>query len=376
MRIRHSTGGVRKQRGRWRALWYEGGVKKSKVVGFVKDMTKGEAREAVAKIVAEIRARQETPRKFGDFVDAVYFPYYSRKWKHSTRENNVNRIEVHLVEAYRERQLVSFKRDELQDLLDLKAKKDGLSFSTVDHLRWDLKQIFDMALAEGQIERNPALLLFTPKEAKKPVRSAMTIEEVQKMFAVLGGRERLIAKLAVLAGMRPGEIFALTWGRMATTHADIRQRVYRRKLDSPKTTNSTRKAALSEGLLNDVEAWRAAAVTTAEDAWVFPSERMTPLSKDNCWRREMLPKLAAVGLGWANFLVMRRTHSTLMKEIGVDAKLVADQLGHEVDVDINTYTLTSVELRQAAVNRLENFVGAKQCSNGAQEIRDARNLLN
>ncbi len=316
------------------------------------------------------------PRKFGDFVDAVYFPYYSRKWKHSTRENNVNRIEVHLVEAYRERQLVSFKRDELQDLLDLKAKKDGLSFSTVDHLRWDLKQIFDMALAEGQIERNPALLLFTPKEAKKPVRCAMTIEEVQKMFAVLGERERLIAKLAVLAGMRPGEIFALTWGRMATTHADIRQRVYRRKLDSPKTTNSTRKAALSEGLLNDVETWRAAAVTTADDAWVFPSERMTPLSKDNCWRREMLPKLAAVGLGWANFLVMRRTHSTLMKEIGVDAKLVADQLGHEVDVDINTYTLTSVELRQAAVNRLETFVGAKQCSNGAQEIRDARNLLN
>jgi hypothetical protein len=55
---------------------------------------------------------------------------------------------------------------------------------------------------------------------------------------------------------------------------------------------------------------------------------------------------------------------------------VADQLGHEVDVAINTYTLTSVELRQAAVNRLESFVGAKQCSNSAQEIRGARNLLN
>ncbi len=49
MRTRHSTGGVRKQRGRWRGFWYEGGVKKSKVVGFVKDMTKGQAREAVAK---------------------------------------------------------------------------------------------------------------------------------------------------------------------------------------------------------------------------------------------------------------------------------------------------------------------------------------
>ena len=36
-----------------------------------------------------------------------------------------------------------------------------------------MKQIFDMAVAEGQIERNPALLLFTPKDAAKPVRSPL-----------------------------------------------------------------------------------------------------------------------------------------------------------------------------------------------------------
>jgi len=166
----------------------------------------------------------------------------------------------------------------------------------------------------------------------------------------------LIAKLAVLGGIRPGEIFALTWGQMAATHADIRQRVYRRKLDTPKTDNSYRKAALSEGLLLDMEAWREHAVSTDAAAWVFPSEALTPLSKDNCWRRYMLPKLTAVGLGWANFLVMRRTHATLMKEMGVDSKVVADQLGPEVDVDITTYTLTSVEVQQAAVNRLECLV--------------------
>jgi len=43
MRIRHSAGGVRRQRGRWIGLWYEKGKKKSRVVGSVKDMTKGEA---------------------------------------------------------------------------------------------------------------------------------------------------------------------------------------------------------------------------------------------------------------------------------------------------------------------------------------------
>jgi site-specific recombinase XerD len=59
------------------------------------------------------------------------------------------------------------------------------SFSVVDHLRWYMKQIFDMAVAEGHVERNPALLLFTPKEAAKPVRRVMNIKEVQTNFAAL-----------------------------------------------------------------------------------------------------------------------------------------------------------------------------------------------
>src|SRR5580658_3783751 len=359
MRSRHSTGGVRKQRGRWIGLWHEGGTKKSKVLGFIREMTKGEAREEVAKIVAKERAKREADRawKFGEFVETIYFPYYSRKWKDSTRENNVNRISVHLVAPFDDRELLSFRRDELQDLLDLKAK--GLSFSVVDHLRWDMKQIFDMAVAEGQVVRNPALLLFTPKEAKKPVHRAMTIREVQLCFGALDQRERLIAKLAILAGMRPGEIFAMTWGRLAATHADIRQRVYRRKIDTPKSDNSTRQAALSEGLLADIEAWRMVSVVTSDDAWVFPSERMTPVSKDNCWYRIMRPALEKVGIGWANFQVMRRTHATLMKRLGVDGKLVADQLGHTLDVNQNVYTHSPVESRLDMVNQLEKSLMVK-----------------
>ncbi|HLJ45443.1 MAG TPA: tyrosine-type recombinase/integrase [Bryobacteraceae bacterium] len=354
MRIRHSTGGVRKQRGRWLGLWYEGGRKKSKVIGFVKDITKGEAREVVARIVAAERAKYDADRvwQFGEFVEQIYFPFYSRKWKSSTRENNVNRIGVHLVSEFEARELPGFRRDELQDLLDRKAK-DGLSFSVVDHLRWDVKQIFDMAVAEGKIARNPALLLFTPREAAKPERRAMTTKEVQICFGILDQRERLIAKLAILAGMRPGEIFGLTWGRMTEKYADIRQRVYRGLVDTPKTDQSFRKAALSEGLLSEVESWRRLAVDTREGAWVFPSEAMTPLSKDNCWRRNMYPKLNKAGLGWCNFLVMRRTHATLMKALGVDGKLVADQLGHSLDVNQNVYAQSPVESRLDMVNQLE-----------------------
>jgi integrase len=67
----------------------------------------------------------------------------------------------------------------------------------------------------------------------------------------------------------------------------------------------------------------------------------------------MHPKLEKVGLGWAHFLVMRRTHATLMRALGVEGKLVADQLGHSLDVNQNIYTQSPVEIRQVAVNKLE-----------------------
>ncbi len=102
----------------------------------------------------------------------------------------------------------------------LDAKGTGISFSVVDHLRWDLKQIFDMAVAEGQVGRNPALLLFTPKEARKPVRRAMTIREVQLCFSVLDQRKRLIAKLALLGRHAAGRDFR---SHLATADGEIRR---------------------------------------------------------------------------------------------------------------------------------------------------------
>lgn len=354
MRKRYQTGGIKKQRGRWIGMWWVDGGRKSRVLGLVKDMSKSKAREAVNRIVAEENAKRQANRcwHFGEFVDEVYIPYYSRKWKKSTRENNVNRTKIHLVASFGDRELSGIQRDELQDLLDERAKR-GLSFSVVDHLRWDLRQIFEMAVAEGHIQRNPALLLFTPRDAARRERRVMNLEEVKKCLEVLDLRERLIVKFAIIAGMRPGEIFGLTWGRLSETYAEIVQRVYRGDIDTPKTNQSVRKAALSGALAAEVETWRQFSVDTRPDVWVFPSERMTPLSKDNCWRRHIQPRFKKVGLEWVNFLVMRRTHASVMKELGVDPKLVADQLGHSLDVSQNVYTRVSVEHRKGAVEKLE-----------------------
>ena len=359
MRRRFQNGSIFKRSGSWVIAWWEDGHRRKRTLGRIGKMTKAEAQKELAAILAPLNSRESPPSKawaLADFMASVYLPFYRRKWKRSTAMTNEDRMNYHLVSEFGSCTLGSFTREQLQDFLDGTAAA-GLSFSLVDHLRWDLKQVFDMAVAEGFLLRNPAQLLFTPRECPRPATKIMKAEEVRKLFGVLGVREQLIARLAVLAGMRPGEIFALKWQRLEAQYADIQQRVYRGDIDSPKSTYSVRWAALSDGLLSAIQEWRAVAVDPSPTAWVFPSEKLTtPVRKDNCWRRHFAPQLEAIGLGWVNFQVMRKTHSCLLKELDVDPQVRAEQMGHTVDVNENVYTRTSLERRREAVNKLESAI--------------------
>src|SRR5262249_52123461 len=136
-------------------------------------------------------------------------------------------------------------------------------------------------------------------------------------------------------------------------HLEIVERVCKRDVDTPKTQKAERQAALSSAVRSDLELWLTASADTGPDGWLFPSERLTtPLDAGNVMERYIRPKLKGVGLAWVDYRVMRRTHSSLMNEKGTDPKLVADQQGHTVDVNLNVYTRTSIESRLEAVETL------------------------
>ena len=359
MRKRYQKGGIKQVGPSWVAQWWDNGRRRNRTVGRVLKMTKSEAQAELAEILAPLNKFTEplAAWEFGDFITKVYLPFYKRKWKKSTSGTNADRVRHHLLDQFEKFRLDSFKRDQLQDFLDQKAES-GLSFSVVDHLRWDLSQIFNMAVAEGYLGKNPAKLLFTPREAHRPEKRRMSWEEVRILLAALALRERLICSIAIISGLRPGEIFALQWKHVGADSLHVKQRVYRGEVDSPKTSHSRREAALSGDIRSDLAAWKGVAVDASPEAWVFPSENpKTPLSRDNCWRRNIAPKLKAVGLDWVNFQVMRRTHASLMRELKVDLKVVAEQLGHTLDVNLNVYTDAGLEQRKEAVDRFQAALG-------------------
>jgi integrase len=270
----------------------------------------------------------------------------------------VQRIEHHLVDGLGTFDLGSLKRESLQDFLERKSAT-GLPASVVSHLRWDLRGIFQLALEDGAIDRNPATSLVTPANASRNTARVMKAAEVVKVLTLLEARERLIVRLAIFAGMRPGEIFGLKWRHIGEESVTIDQRLYRGKIGTPKTHRSVRTAAFTTMIISEIKEWRAVCPSTKPDDWVFPSERMeTPVSKDNCWRRHMEPQLRAAGLEWVNFQVMRRTHASLSRRAGVDPKVVADQLGHGLGVNLDVYTKSDLQQRVTAVQQLEAEVTA------------------
>jgi integrase len=169
-------------------------------------------------------------------------------------------------------------------------------------------------------------------------------------------RERLIFRLAVLGGMRPGEILAIRLANIRKDSILIDQRVYKGNIDTPKGRKgkrTSRTMALSADTLADLAEWLPSLLDQSPEAYLFPSERQTPLSKDNLWRRNVLPRLQSIGLGWATFQVMRRTNASLSRKAKVDDKVAADQRGHGLGVSLEVYSLSDLEQKIEAVNRLE-----------------------
>ena len=110
-----------------------------------------------------------------------------------------DRIEFHLVAELGPRLMQEITREELQKLLDDKAK--DRSRSLVDHLRFRLRSTFELAMSEGIVDRNPALALYTPRGCK-PGRQkhVLTPADLEKILDTLNLREQAIVRLATYEG--------------------------------------------------------------------------------------------------------------------------------------------------------------------------------
>ena len=346
----------------WVVLYYdEKSERRYYTLGWASDMNKGTADEKRQEFMREINGGGRTigatrPPTVKEFLEQVYLPFYRAKWKESTAGTSENRLQHHIAKELGGERLEDLTLAPLQQFLERKATS-GLSFSIVDHLRWDLTSMFEMAVSERVISVNPTTALYTPKTAKRSVSQTMSAEQVELALGVLEYREQVILQLAVFAGMRPGELLAIQRKHVKPDASviEIRWRVYRGKFAAPKN-GLVRTIAVPPDTASQLHRWMEMAVDQNPDVCVFAGETGQPLWRSSLLEDHIRAKLEPIGLGWVNFQVMRRTHASLGHHAKMDPKVSADQRGHGIGVALDVYTKSSIADRAAAAKQLEESV--------------------
>jgi integrase len=317
----------------WRLQWRENGRGRTRILGEFSKMTRAEANVARQKIISPLNKRvskgDTSALDIRTYVENEYLT--TRNWKESTSGTTEQIIETHILREFENRALATVSRKELQALLNDKAAK-GLSKSLVHHIGWQLKAIFNLAESDGLVEKNPGAELVLPRCKEPGPKRIITVDEIQGADIVLEPRERLMFRLAVYCGLRPGEIVGLKCGDIQDGVTRISRRVYRNVIGTPKSEKSKRRIP-SDDTQRLLEDWKAMLPNSGPDCWVFPSEATnTPISYSNVYRRKIRPALEKVGLAGVNFQILRRTWANVVSQEVKDAAVCAHLAGHSVDV--------------------------------------------
>jgi integrase len=130
---------------------------------------------------------------------------------------------------------------------------------SVDHIHDVLSAVLRAAVKWGHLQENPARGVDLPKLKTVRPKWALTPMQAVALLERLSALGRAMAGLALLSGLRRGELFALRWrdideeARVLT----VREAVYDDAFDTPKTEAGLRQVPLSDAALRFIGEWKA-----------------------------------------------------------------------------------------------------------------------
>ena len=273
-------------------------------------------------------------------------------YKHSTQKNHRHILDKHLLPWFGEVPIVEVTRQEVQAYVAHLTRR-GYAPKTVDHIHDVLSAVLRTAVKWGHLQENPARDVDLPKLRTVQPKWALSVAQAGALLEVLSGLPRTMVGLALLSGLRRGELFALRWRDLDEQPGMllVREAVYEGTFDTPKTEAGVRQIPLSPSACSLVESWRLTSRSTDHDALVFGTWSGKPISPNNISRRWLYPACEGLGLRRATWLTFRRTYSSWAHEKGVPGKVIAQLMGHaKVDTTLNVYAQVLDEsVRTAAV---------------------------
>jgi integrase len=300
--------------------------RRSTNLGPAKGVSKWKAKERLRAII-EKETCQPVLTSGEDTVEWYWVQRFVpfQRWSRTSRSLIEQMFATHVLPKIGSTKLKDVEKVQLQILLQSLI---CYSQDFIRKIRTYLKRLFEQAVDDDLIAKNPMKRVEVPDSKQTPTERFLTIEEMERLFAELAPRDQLICRIACVMGLRPGELFALTWKDYDAMKGEMRvdKAVVRGQIQQTKTRASVATIWVPPTILHGLREWRKA--TTSNSPYIFPTRRGTPICR-MYYLREVIkpaairagimqprPKGLSKGQVWGdkseivNFQVMRRSCAT------------------------------------------------------------------
>jgi site-specific recombinase XerD len=212
--------------------------------------------------------------------------------------------------------------------------------STVNHELSFLRRVFNVALANDLVERNPTKRVKFYKEPSGRVRW-LTDEEEEQLRQEMGEEHWPLVGFAIATGLRQSEQLGLRW-----RDVDLKNRV----LTIPRSKHGgVRHVPLNDTALSILRALP----RRLRSEYVFTTTRGTRLNPANILHRIFAPALEGAGIADFRWHDLRHTFASRLVMRGVDLRTVQELLGHKSLAMTLRYSHLAPDHLQAAIRVLD-----------------------
>jgi integrase len=253
--------------------------------------------------------------------------------------------------------------------------RQELARESVDKIRDVLSSVLGSAMKYGYLITNPAEAIQLPASRRgarrqkpfiRPEQFSVLVELIQEPYATM-------VYVAVYTGLRVSEVIGLRWSDIHEQSITIDERYCRGDWAAPKSDASNTTIPVNRKVIEriqrlrtltvEVKAGRAirryrAVKSGGPDDLVFQSVKSgEPMRDNNILARHIKPAARKLGIGWVNWLVLRRSYATWLRMVGTDPRDRQSLMRHSrftTTAEIYEQDLPESQLR--AVEKLSTLV--------------------
>ncbi|HDR7502348.1 TPA: site-specific integrase [Bacillus toyonensis] len=341
--------------------------KQKKKRGFT---SKKEAENALTKLLSEVHT--------GTYVEPSKLLYdeYLESW-FNTKKHSVGIQTAKVLKGYLNSRIIpSLGNIKLAKLTSLhmqnyvnSLRDEGLKRGTIEKIIKVIRNSLEHAIDLELISKNVAAKTKLPKGDKEEL-TVWNEQEVQQFLkATQDSRYSIVFHLALVTGMRQGELLGLRWKDvdLEKGHLTISQTLShdgKTFLVGGKTKSSLRKILLPASTVSKLKKHRAVILKEKlsqgeeyqDNDLVMCTPFGTPINPANV-RRSLNALIKKAAVPKIRFHDLRHTHATLLLAKGVNVKVISERLGHSnIKITLDTYSHVLPTMQEDAVNKIEEIL--------------------